>query len=139
MKAAKRFLLVGEIRKHGVKVGKSQNLLSASAQIDRPQIRIIFSRRKNGPNQLPNSRAIEIRHVSKIQQDALSTVSKEIAEQFVDRLTFDQRESAAHVHDRDVSHLPGTSTKTQCTLLGFEWHILSYAASFPKCPVKPKS
>jgi hypothetical protein len=29
--------------------------------------------------------------------------------------------------------LPGTSTKTQCTLLGFEWHILSYAASFPKC------
>jgi hypothetical protein len=116
-----------------VKVGKSQNLLSASAQIDRPQIRIIFSRRKNGPNQLPNSRAIEIRHVSKIQQDALPPVSKKISEKFVDRLTFDQRKSSADINNRYISHLPGTSTKTQCTLLGFEWHILSYAASFPKC------
>jgi hypothetical protein len=72
-----------------VKVGKSQDFLSAIAQIDGPQVRIIFPRRKNGPNQLPNSRAIEIRHVAKIQQNALPPVSKKISEKFVDRLALD--------------------------------------------------
>jgi hypothetical protein len=82
---------------------------------------------------LPDARAVEVRYVAKIQQDALSTVSKKIAQQFVHGLAFDQRESAAHVHDRDVSHLPGTGAKTQFILLCFESVILSHAASFPKC------
>jgi hypothetical protein len=133
LKAAKRFLLVGEIRKHGVKVGKPQDFLSPTTQVDGSQIRIILPRGKDGPNQLPDAGAIEVRYVAKIQQDAFSTVSKEIAEQLVHGFAFDQRESAAHVHDRDVSHLPGTGTKTQFILLCFELLILSYAASFPKC------
>ncbi len=116
-----------------MKVGEAQDFLSAIAQIDGSQVRIILPRGKHGPNQLPDAGAIEVRDVAKIQQDALSTVSKEIAEQFVHGLAFDQREPAADVHDRDVSHLPGTGTKTQCTLLCFESIILSYAASFPKC------
>jgi hypothetical protein len=139
LKAAKRFLLVREVRKDGVKVGEAQDFLSSIAQIDGSQVCIILPRGKDGSNQLPDAGAIEVRYVAKIQQDALSTVSKEIAEQFVHGLTFDQRESAAHVHDRDVSHLPGTGTKAQFILLRFESVILSYAASFPKCPVKPKS
>jgi hypothetical protein len=118
LKAAKGFLLVREVRKDRVKIGKSQNFLSASAQVDGPQVRIIFSRRENGPNQLSNSRAIEIRHVAKIQQDALPPVSKKIPEKFVDRLAFNQRKSSADVDNRDVSYLPGTSTETQFTLLG---------------------
>jgi hypothetical protein len=117
LKAAEGFLLVREVRKDGVQVGKSQDFLSASAQIDGPQVRIIFSRRENGPNQLPNSRAIEIRHVAKIQQDALPPVSKKIHEKFVDRLAFNQRKSSADVDNRDVSYLPGTGTETQFTLL----------------------
>jgi len=88
---------------------------------------------------LSNSGAIEIRHVAKIQQDALAPVSKEISEKFVDRLAFDQRKSSADINNRYVPYLAGTSTKTQCTLLGFERFILSYAAPFPKCSVKPKS
>jgi hypothetical protein len=34
LKAAKRFLLVREVRKDGVKVGEAQDFLSAIAQID---------------------------------------------------------------------------------------------------------
>jgi hypothetical protein len=116
-----------------VKVGEPQDFLSASAQIDGSQVCIIFPRGKHGPNQLPNAGAIEVRYVAKIQQDALSTVSKEIAEQLMHGLAFDQRESPAHVHDSDISHLPGAGTKTQFILLDFELLILSYAASFPKC------
>jgi hypothetical protein len=101
-----------------VKVSQSQNLLSAIAQIDGPQVRIIFPRRENGPNQLSNSRAVKIRHVAKIQEDALPPVSKKIPEKFVDRLAFNQRKSSADVDNRDVAYLPGTSTEAQFTLLG---------------------
>jgi hypothetical protein len=118
LKAAKGFLLVREVRKDGVKIGKSQDLLSAIAQIDGPQVRIVFPRRENGPNQLSNSRAIEIRHVAKIQQDALPPVPKKISQKFVDRLAFNQRKSSADVDNRDVSYLSGTSAETQFTLLG---------------------
>lgn len=118
MKAAKGLLLVREVREDGVKVGKAQNFLSPIAQIDGPQVRIILPRRKNGPDQLSNSRAIEIRHVAKIQQNALPSVSKKIPEKFVDRLAFNQRKSTADIDDRYVSYLPSASTKTQCTLLG---------------------
>jgi hypothetical protein len=96
-----------------VKVGKSQDFLSTSAQINGPQVSIIFPRREHGPNQLPNAGAIEIRHVAKIQQDALPPISKQIPKKFVDRFAFDQCKSSADVDDRYVSYLPGTSTKTQ--------------------------
>ncbi len=111
-----------------MEVGQSQNFLSAIAQIDGSQVRIIFPRGKHGPNQLPDAGAIEVRYVAKIQQDALSAIAKEIAKQFVHGLAFDQRESPAHVHDRDFSHLPGTGAKTQSVLpVHFELVILSYA------------
>jgi hypothetical protein len=116
-----------------VKVGEAEDFLSPIAQINGAQVRIILPRGKDGPNQLPDAGAIEVSYVAKIQQDALSTVSKEIAKQFVHGLAFDQRESPAYVHDRDISHLPGTGTETQFILLCFESAILSYGAWFPKC------
>ena len=117
-----------------MKVGEPQDFLSAIAEIDGSQVRIIFPRGKHGPNQLPDAGAIQIRNVAKIQQDALSAIAKEIAKQFVHRLAFDQRESPADVHDRDVSHLPGAGAKTQSILpVHCKLVILSYAAPFPKC------
>ena len=117
-----------------MKVGEPEDFLSTIAQIDGPQVRIIFPRGKHGSNQLPDARAIEVRYVAKIQQHALSAVSKEIAEQFVHGLAFDQRESSAHVHDRDVSHLPGAGAKTQSfSLCTSSWLFYRMPASFPKC------
>jgi hypothetical protein len=100
-----------------VKVSKPEDFLGAIAEIDGSQIRIILPRGEHGPNQLPDAGAIEVRYVAKIQQDALSPVSKEIAKQFVHGLAFDQCESSAHVHNRNIAYLPGTGTKTQSVLL----------------------
>jgi hypothetical protein len=52
----------------------------------------------------------------------------------VNRLAFNQRKASADVHDRYVSYLPSTGTKTQSAALrDFEPVILSHTASFPKC------
>jgi hypothetical protein len=96
-----------------MKIGKPQDFLSAVAKVDGTQLRIIFARGKNRPNQLTNPGAVEIRHVAQIQQDTLSAVAEKIYQQFVNRLALNQRKSAADVHDRNVSHLPGTGAKTQ--------------------------
>jgi hypothetical protein len=112
-----------------VQIGKPQNFLGASVQIHGAQICIVFARGKNGANQLPDPRAVEIRNVAQIQEDPLSTVSKKIPQQFVNSLALNQRKASADVHDRDVTYLPSTGTKTQCAVLrDFEPVILSHTA-----------
>src|SRR6266404_2993962 len=112
-----------------MQIGKPQNFLSASVQIHGAQICIVFARGKNRANQLPDPRAVEVRNVAQIQEDPLSAVSKKIPQQFVNRLAFNQRKASADVHDRDVTHLPSTGTKTQSAALrDFEPVILSHTA-----------
>jgi hypothetical protein len=111
-----------------VEVREPQYFLSARAQIDRSQFRVILPRRKNRPDQLPDSGAIEIRNIAQVQQNAFSPVPEKIAQQLMHGLTFNQCESSADVDNRNLADLARAGAETQSILL-CTWGqiILSYA------------
>jgi hypothetical protein len=116
LKAAKRRLLVGEIGKYAVQIREAKNFLCPRAQIHRAQVGIVLACRKDRPNQLTDSRTVEIGDVPQIQKDSFASVAEKIAQQFMHSFAFDHGESAAYVHDRNVAYLPGAGTETQSVL-----------------------
>jgi hypothetical protein len=110
-----------------MKIRKPQDFLSTGAQIDRSKLSVILPGGKDGPDQLPDSGAIEIRNIAQVQKYAFPSVSEKIAQQFMHGLSFYHCKSSAHVDDRDVADLARASTETQSFLLcGLGQNILSY-------------
>ena len=128
VKTSKRLALIREIRKNCMKVRETQDFLRAGAQIHGFQIRVILSRGKYGPDQLPDSRTVEIRNIAQVQKNTFPPIPEKIAQQLVHGLAFDQCESSAHVDNRNLADLARAGAETQSVLLGSSGQmILSYA------------
>jgi hypothetical protein len=126
--APKRFPLILKIRKHCVQVCQPQNFLCPCAQVHGSKFSVVFARSENRPNQLPDSGAVQIRKIPHVQENAFSPVPEKVGQQFVHCLSFNQRETSAHVYDRDFSHLTRAGAETHSILLwGLGSMILSYA------------
>lgn len=105
-------LLVRKIGKNGVQVGHMQNFPGPRTQVHSVKLYIIPARGIQSPDQLPDSRTIEVGDITKIKEDLLSAVLKQVHQQLVNRLTFDQSEPASHVHHGNAAQLPRARTET---------------------------
>jgi hypothetical protein len=99
-----------------MEIRKAQHFLRPRAQIDSFQLGAVFSRSVKPANQLPKPRAVEIRHVAKVQQNSALAVAKQIEQKLVHRFAFNQSEPPSHIHDRNLTELPRARAKTQYSL-----------------------
>ena len=96
-----------------MQVYHSEDFGGAGAEFDRLQLRALLLRRVQASDQLAHPRAIEIRHVAKVQQEFLPAVLYEIQKQFVNRFSFDEGETASYVDYRNISKLTSAGTESQ--------------------------
>jgi hypothetical protein len=76
------------------------------------QLGVIFPRAIQPPNELADARAIQIRDVAKIEQNAPPAVLEQIDQQGMNGFAFDHREATADIHDRYISELPSARAES---------------------------
>jgi hypothetical protein len=63
-------------------------------------------------HQLANAGAVQVGHIAKIQKNAAAAIFEQVGQQFVNGFAFDQGKATPYIHNRYISQLPGTGTKT---------------------------
>src|ERR1700737_1710419 len=108
-KAAKRGALVGKHIKYRVQLGDLKKIADFLRQVQQLQVPALILHRREPADQLTDSRAVNVVHVSQIQQNPFSL----IVQQSPDRLSqqsaaVSEDDAPAQIHNRD---LPGIAMR----------------------------